>query len=160
MLTYLFIYVIMTLGSFTALLMLQDEQGRAFETFADISGLATRKPAIAWCLLFLMFSLAGIPPLLGFWGKFVVFQAAVEADMLLLAAVGIAASVIGAFYYLKFIKVMFFEEASGDTVAASPAGHWIVLIGATLVISPLGYWLTIMLGQWTDKAAASLFQIL
>ncbi len=159
MLTYLSIYVIMTLGSFTALLMLQDEQGRAFETFADISGLATRKPAVAWCLLLLMFSLAGIPPLLGFWGKFVVFQAAVQADLLLLAAVGIAASVIGAFYYLKFIKVMFFDEPSGEAIGTSPIAHWVVLITATLIVSPLGYLLTIWLGEWTDKAASSLFYL-
>ena len=58
----------------------------------------------------MMFSLAGIPPLFGFWGKFVVFQAAVEADLVILAAIGIAASVIGAFYYLKIVKIMYFDE--------------------------------------------------
>ncbi|MFT6475004.1 MAG: NADH-quinone oxidoreductase subunit N, partial [Qipengyuania sp.] len=109
-LTYLAIYVAMTVGSFTALLMLRDPKGQNLETFADIAGLSTMRPALAWSLLVMMFSLAGIPPLFGFWGKFVVFQAAVQADLVALAAIGIAASVIGAFYYLKFIKVMFFDE--------------------------------------------------
>src|SRR5690606_33964964 len=102
----------MTVGSFVALLMLTDADGNGLETFADIKGLSTTRPALAWCLLLIMFSLAGIPPLMGFYAKLVVFQAAVEADLIILAAVGIAASVIGAFYYLKFIKVMFFDEAA------------------------------------------------
>ena len=77
-LTYLAIYVAMTIGSFTALLMLRAPDGTNLETFADISGLSTKRPALAWSLLALMFSLAVIPPLFGFWGKFVVFQAAVR----------------------------------------------------------------------------------
>ena len=159
MMTYLVIYVVMTLGSFTALLMLRDEDGRPFETFSDIAGLATRKPAIAWCLLLLMFSLAGIPPLFGFWAKFVVFRAAVEADLITLAAIGIAASVIGAFYYLKFVKVMFFDEAEGSVVKTSPIGQWIVLILAGIVVSPLGYFLNGLLDAWSSDAAASLFYL-
>ena len=72
--TYLAIYVAMTVGSFTALLMLRDPMGQNLETFDDIAGLSTNRPALAWCLLALMFSLAGIPPLFGFWGKFVVLK--------------------------------------------------------------------------------------
>ena len=154
---YLAIYVAMTIGSFVALLMLRDEEGRALETFADISGLSTTRPALAWCLLFLMFSLAGIPPLFGFWGKFVVFQAAVQADLVLLAAFGIAASVIGAFYYLKFIKVMFFDDSIRAPERHSPIGHWCVLTIAVLLISPLGYLLTPWLGSVADSAATALF---
>ena len=157
MLVYLAIYVPMTIGSFAALLMLRDEDGNPLETFDDIAGLATRRPAIAWSLLLLMFSLAGIPPLFGFWGKFVVFQAAVEADMIALAAIGIAASVIGAFYYLKFVKVMFFDDKTERGIAHSPAGHWAVLILAAVIVSPLGYLLTQPLGAWADHAATSLF---
>ncbi|WP_341712018.1 NADH-quinone oxidoreductase subunit NuoN [Erythrobacter sp.] len=153
--TYLAIYVAMTVGSFTALLMLRDPQGNPLETFADISGLSTKRPALAWCLLALMFSLAGIPPLFGFWGKFVVFQAAVRADLIALAAIGIAASVIGAFYYLKFIKVMFFDEPTREVEAKSPLGHWVVLALCAAFISPLGYLLTIPLGDWAARAAAA-----
>ena len=154
-LTYLAIYVAMVVGSFTALLMLRDPMGNSLETFADISGLSIKRPALAWALLALMFSLAGIPPLFGFWGKFVVFQAAVQADLVALAAIGIAASVIGAFYYLKFIKVMFFDEPTREVEDESPVSHWAVLAICAAIISPLGYLLTIPLGEWTAQAAAS-----
>ncbi|GAA4038817.1 NADH-quinone oxidoreductase subunit NuoN [Parerythrobacter jejuensis] len=157
MLTYLAIYVVMSLGSFVALLMLRDGEGTPLETFEDISGLSTTRPVLAWCLLLLMFSLAGIPPLLGFWGKFVVFQAAVEADMIILAALGIAASVIGAFYYIKFVKVMFFDEPVDRATGEADVAHWALLGGAAVIISPLGYLLTRWLGTLTDSAAAALF---
>ena len=156
-LVYLFIYVFMTIGSFVALLMLRDSEGNALATFEDISGLSSTSPALAWCLLALMFSLAGIPPLFGFWGKFVVFQAAVQADLIALAAIGIAASVIGAFYYIKFIKVMFFDEPKGVAPAKAPLSHWAVLGLSVLVISPLGYLLTPWLGNMAGAAAQALF---
>ena len=157
LLVYLAIYVVMSLGSFVALLMLRDTDGRQRETFDDIAGLSTKRPALAWCLLALMFSLAGIPPLFGFWGKFVVFQAAVQADMIALAAFGIAASVIGAFYYIKFVKVMFFDEPSEVAIADSSKAHWALLAITTLIVSPLGYLLTPQLGEFADRAAAALF---
>ncbi len=157
LMVYLSIYVFMTIGSFVALLMLRDVEGKPLATFDDIAGLSTTNPALAWCLLALMFSLAGIPPLFGFWGKFVVFQAAVQADMIALAAIGIAASVIGAFYYIKFVKVMFFDEPKGAGPAASPLSHWLVLGVCVLVISPLGYLLTPWLGTLADTAAQALF---
>ncbi|WP_271438665.1 NADH-quinone oxidoreductase subunit NuoN [Pontixanthobacter luteolus] len=160
MLVYLAIYVAMSLGSFVALLMLRDNDGNQLETFADISGLSVTRPALAWCLLALMFSLAGIPPLLGFWGKFVVFQAAVEADMILLAAIGIAASVIGAFYYIKFIKVMFFDKPADVVVAEKSSARWVVLGLCVLFISPLGYLATLKLGEFADRAASALFFII
>jgi len=156
----------MTIGSFAALLMLRDNSGEQIETFAGISGLSTTKPALAWCLLILMFSLAGIPPLFGFFGKFVVFQAAVEADLIALAAIGIAASVIGAFYYLKFVKVMFFDESlstepDGEAVIAdSPSGHWVVLGLSALLMSPLGYLAIPWLVSVADRAASALFTVI
>ena len=158
-LVYLAIYVVMTIGAFTAVLMLRDREGEQLETFTDIAGLSTVRPAVAWGVLLLMFSLAGIPPLFGFWGKFVVFQAAVQADMIILAAIGIAASVIGAFYYLKFVKVMFFDEPVREAETQSPVGHWAVLGICVLIVSPLGYLLTPWLGAIADGAAASLFTI-
>jgi NADH-quinone oxidoreductase subunit N len=157
MLVYLFIYVAMSLGSFVALLMLRDEDGALFETFADIRGLSVTRPAIAWALLVFMFSLAGIPPLLGFYGKFVVFQATVEAGLVAFGAIAIAASVIGAFYYIKFVKVMFFDEPAGVVTGKSGPAHWVLLGLTALIISPLGYLLTPSLTDLADKAAASLF---
>ena len=165
-LVYLAIYAAMTIGSFVALLMLRDSSGEQIETFAGIAGLSTTKPALAWCLLILMFSLAGIPPLFGFFGKFVVFQAAVQADLIALAAIGIAASVIGAFYYLKFVKVMFFDEPlstapEGQAVIAdSPTGHWVVLGLSALLMSPLGYLAIPWLVSVADRAASALFTVI
>lgn len=157
MLVYLFIYVAMSVGSFVALLMLRAEDGTLFETFADIRGLSVTRPAIAWALLLFMFSLAGIPPLLGFYSKFVVFQATVEAGLIAFGAIAIAASVIGAFYYIKFVKVMFFDEPAGVVTGKSEAGHWVLLGLTALIISPLGYLLTPSLTDLADKAARSLF---
>ncbi|MEM6826934.1 MAG: NADH-quinone oxidoreductase subunit NuoN [Pseudomonadota bacterium] len=157
MLIYLFIYVAMSLGSFTALLMLRSDSGDLYETFGDIAGLAVTRPAIAWGLLLLMFSLAGIPPLLGFYSKFVVFQATVEAGLVAFAAIAIAASVIGAFYYIKFVKVMFFDEPVDLVKGESGVAHWALLFLTAAIISPLGYLLTPSLSDLADKAAASLF---
>jgi len=156
MLVYLVFYVAMTVGSFVAVLMLKDAEGNSLETFGDIKGLSSTKPALAWCLLLIMFSLAGIPPLMGFYGKLVVFQAAVQADLLALAVIGIASSVIGAFYYLKFIKVMFFDEPVGRVQGTSDWAHWALLIISTLVISPIAFLGTEWLGNLTDMAAAAL----
>ena len=133
------------------------ESGSLYETFADIRGLAVTRPAIAWALLLLMFSLAGIPPLLGFYSKFVVFQATVEAGLVAFAAIAIAASVIGAFYYIKFVKVMFFDEPADVVKGASGTGHWVLLFLTAAIISPLGYFLTPSLADLADKAAAALF---
>ncbi|GGD76395.1 NADH-quinone oxidoreductase subunit NuoN [Croceicoccus mobilis] len=160
MLVYLFIYVFMSIAGFAVILMLRDVDGNPVEAIADLAGLSSVRPAMAWALLAVMFSLAGIPPLFGFYGKFVVFQAAVDADMIALAAIGIAASVIGAFYYIKVVKIAFFDEPSGRIVPETgPISHKIVLLVACLIISPLGYLLGPWLGGLTEKAAASLFLI-
>jgi NADH-quinone oxidoreductase subunit N len=158
MLVYLAIYVAMSIAGFTVVLMLRDVDGKPVEAITDLAGLSSVRPAMAWALLAVMFSLAGIPPLFGFWGKFVVFQAAVDADMIVLAALGIAASVIGAFYYIKVLKVAFFDEPSGRIAKESgPLSHQIILLVSCLFISPLGYVLTPWLGALADKAAQALF---
>jgi NADH-quinone oxidoreductase subunit N len=157
MLVYLAIYSAMTIGGFAALLMLKDAEGNQLESLADIAGLSRHRKVLAACLAMVMFSLAGIPPLFGFWGKFVVFQAAVEAGHIWLAAIGIAASVIGAFYYLKVVKVMYFDEPAAKAVGQSDWVHQAVLGLCALAISPLGYLLTKCLVGLADLAARSLF---
>src|SRR3546814_2703949 len=97
--------------------------------------------------MLLMFSLAGIPPLLGFWAKFVVFQATVEAGLVAFGAIAIAASVIGAFYYIKFVKVMFFDESAGVVTGKSGNGHWALLVLFSVIVSPLGSLLTPVLDE-------------
>jgi NADH-quinone oxidoreductase subunit N len=159
MLVYLAIYVPMTVGSFVAVLMLKDENGEPVEAIADMAGLSRTRPALAWCLAVLMFSLAGIPPLFGFWGKLVVFQAAVEADLVVLAALGIAASVIGAFYYIKIVKIMFFDEPADAVRGKSDWAHWALLWVCVILMSPLGYLLTGWLDTLADGAAAALFLV-
>ncbi len=157
MLVYLAIYVAMTIGGFVAVLMLKDEHGNPVEQIADIAGLSSHRKVLAACLAMVMFSLAGIPPLFGFWGKFVVFQAAVEAGLLPLAVIGIASSVIGAFYYLKVVKVMYFDEPAMKAVGQSDWIHQALLAASALFISPAGYLLTKCLGGLAAAAAAALF---
>jgi NADH-quinone oxidoreductase subunit N len=157
MLTYMAIYLVMTGAGFVAILMLRDENGDAVEAIGDLSGLSRTRPWLALALAVVMFSLAGIPPLFGFWGKFVVFQAAVEADLLVLAAIGIAASVIGAFYYIKIVKVMYFDEATDRVRGERDLAHAVLLGIATLFLSPLGYLLTRWLDTLSASAAGALF---
>ncbi|WP_374405513.1 NADH-quinone oxidoreductase subunit NuoN [Pelagerythrobacter sp.] len=156
MLVYLAIYVAMSLGSFVAVLMLRNAQGEQVEGVADIAGLSSSRPLLALCLAMMMFSLAGIPPLFGFWGKFVVFQAAVQADLVVLAAIGIAASVIGAFYYIKIVKVMYFDDPAEVVTGNAGWAHWLILAVTAVIVSPLGYLLTRVLGDFADRAAAAL----
>ncbi len=157
MLIYLAIYVAMTIGSFVAVLMLRTADGGHTEQIADLAGLSQTRPGLALCLGIQMFSLAGIPPLFGFWGKVVIFQAAVHAGLVVLAFLGIAASVIGAFYYIKVVKVMYFDEPVDVVQGKSDLGNWAVLVLSTVFVSPLGYLLTVGLGALSAKAAAALF---
>jgi NADH-quinone oxidoreductase subunit N len=157
MLVYLAIYVAMTVGSFVAVLMMRDASGAPLEGISDLAGLSRARPMLALCLAMVMFSLAGIPPLFGFWGKFVVFQAAVQANLVPLAFLGMAASVIGAFYYIKIVKVMYFDEPADTITGKSDWAHWALLAIASAAISPLGYLVTIWLGRLADGAAAVLF---
>jgi NADH-quinone oxidoreductase subunit N len=157
MLVYLAIYLAMVLAGFVAILMLKDADGEPVEAIADISGLSRTRPWLAGALAIVMFSLAGVPPLFGFWGKFVVFQAAVKAHLVPLAAIGIAASVIGAYYYIKIVKVMYFDEPADKVTGRSDWAHRALLALTTLFISPLGYLLTKWLGGLADTAATALF---
>ena len=157
MLVYLAIYVVMSLGAFAAVLMLRDGDGNAVESIADLGGLSRSRPGLSGALAMIMFSLAGIPPLFGFWGKFVVFQAAVQAGLVPLAAVGIAASVIGAFYYLKIVKVMYFDEATDKVAGGNELGLGVILTASALALSPLGYLATNWLGGLAGTAATALF---
>jgi NADH-quinone oxidoreductase subunit N len=109
-LIYLLVYIVMTLGTMLAILQLRRADGSYSENIADLSGLYRSRPGLAAALAAFMFSLAGIPPLFGFWPKLLVFNAAINAQMFPLAVIGVLASVIGAFYYLRIIKVMFFDE--------------------------------------------------
>jgi NADH-quinone oxidoreductase subunit N len=102
----------MTLGSFSIILAMK-RKGQAFEEIKDFAGLSRTNPLLAFFFAMLLFSLAGIPPLAGFFAKWYVFVAAIKANLFTLAVVGVLSSVVGAFYYLSIIKVMYFEEPAG-----------------------------------------------
>jgi NADH-quinone oxidoreductase subunit N len=109
MLIYMAIYVTMNIGTF-AFILSMEKDGAPVTDIASLNMYASREPAKALAMLILLFSLAGVPPLLGFFGKFVVLQAAVDAGMAWLAVAGVIASVIGAFYYIRIVYFMYFGE--------------------------------------------------
>ncbi len=157
MLFYLAIYVVMTLGAFICVLEMRDADGKQREDLASLSGLSQTRPGLAAAFAVFMFSLAGIPPLFGFWGKFLVFDAAVKAGFFPLAVIGIAASVIGAFYYIKVVKIIYFDDpANVLTAKGSASGNVLIAILAALV-SPLGYLAIPVLAPVTALAAQALF---
>ena len=106
---YMAIYLAMTLGTFACILSMR-AGGVLVENISDLSGLARTSPAMAFFLAVMMFSLAGIPPLAGFFAKYFVFLAAIKAGLYVLAVIGVLASVVGAYYYLTIVKVMYFDE--------------------------------------------------
>jgi NADH-quinone oxidoreductase subunit N len=115
-LVYLAIYLVMNLGAWAVILCMR-RQGRMLEQIADLSGLSRTSPALALALAIFMFSLAGVPPAAGFFAKLYVFLAAIDAKLTGLAVIGVVTSVVGAFYYLRIVKVMYFDEpvAAFDT---------------------------------------------
>jgi len=154
---YLAVYVVMTLGAFLCVLWMRDADGRPVEEIASLSGLSQTRPALAAALAIFMFSLAGIPPLFGFWSKLLVFQAAVASGYIALAVAAILGTVVGAYYYLRIVKVMYFDEpAPAYGRVKEPVQGALILIAA-LIISPLGYLLIGPLQALTDKAAGSIF---
>jgi NADH-quinone oxidoreductase subunit N len=108
-LVYLAIYVAMTLGSF-AIIIAMKRNGQAVEEISDFAGLSRTNPLLAFFFAMFLFSLAGVPPLAGFFGKFYVFLAAIHANLFTLAVIGVLCSVVGAFYYLSIVKVMYFDD--------------------------------------------------
>jgi NADH-quinone oxidoreductase subunit N len=105
---YLAIYLAMTLGTFACILAMRRE-GRMIEDIDSLSGLSRTNPMMAFMLAMLLFSLAGIPPLAGFFAKFYVFLAAIHAGLYALAVIGVLLSVVGAYYYLRIVKLMYFD---------------------------------------------------
>src|SRR5579884_733786 len=108
-LVYLAIYIAMTLGSFAIILAMR-RNGQAVEQISDFAGLSRTNPLLAFFFAMFLFSLAGVPPLAGFFGKFYVFLAAIHANLFTLAVIGVLTSVVGAFYYLSIVKVMYFDD--------------------------------------------------
>ena len=144
---YAIAYALMSAAAFGAVVLLS-RKGHEAEEIADFRGLWSRDPMRAMLVMFIMASLAGVPPFLGFWAKLEVLLAALDAGLLWLAIVGIVCAVIGAFYYLRVMKAMFFEEPEGEGPRVHPDGHLrlvfainaVALLALGLVADPILRW--------------------
>jgi NADH-quinone oxidoreductase subunit N len=153
---YLTIYATMTLGTFACILSMKNEKGYT-ENIADLAGLSRTYPRMAFLLALFMFSLAGIPLLAGFFAKWYVFKAAVDAGLWWLAVVGVVTSVVGAFYYVRIVKLMYFDEPAPDFIAEYDAPKGIVMMAMGLLNSPVSLLLIGPLFTLAGSAAASFF---
>lgn len=134
-LVYLSIYMVMTAGAFGVVLYMRRD-GLAVETITDLAGLSRTNPFLAYAMTIFMFSMSGIPPMAGFFGKLVIFSAAVNAGFYSLAVLGVLASVVAAWYYLRIVKVMFFDESVGPfDPDFSIARHAVVLACAAFILA-------------------------
>ena len=148
-LIYMAIYVVMTLGTFACILsMRRNDVG--VEDIDELSGLARTNLPMAVGLMILMFSLAGIPPLVGFFAKYYVFLAAIQAGLYPLAIIGVLASVVGAYYYLRIVKVMFFDDARDPFQPIRFVAGMVIAVSALVMV--LG---VVGLGPFVDAALAA-----
>jgi len=155
MLVYLTIYVIMTLGTFGCILAMK-RNGQNVENINDLAGLSKSNPLMAAALAIFMFSMAGIPPLAGFFGKLYVFLSALEAGLVTLAVIGVLTSVVGCFYYIRIIKVMYFDDA--EEALDRKVGTEINVVVAAAAIVILAFFIyPSLITDGAAAAAASLF---
>lgn len=131
LLIYMTIYLVMTLGAFGVIVTMR-RAGVLVEEISDLAGLARRSPGLALAMVVFMFSLAGIPPLAGFFGKFYIFMAAIDAHLYTLAVVGVLSSVVAAYYYLHVVKVMYFDAPAEPLETGVPRE-----MGAVLTLTGL-----------------------
>jgi NADH-quinone oxidoreductase subunit N len=146
---YMTIYLLMTMGTFAAILSMRRD-GHYVETIADLAGLARTNGPMAFFLAVMMFSLAGIPPLAGFFAKFYVFVAAVQANLFALAVIGFLCSVVAAFYYLRIVKIMYFDEPALAFDQAGAAARVVLALATALIL-----FYTIVPGPITSAATAA-----
>ena len=131
--TYITIYLVMNLAFFSCLFMLK-RNDKYYENIEDLSGLSKKHPILSFSLLIVLFSLAGIPPLAGFFAKFYVFLAVIEQSMYFLAIVGLLATVVAAFYYLRIIKIIYFDPEKEEYETSHNLGLKITLAISTIFI--------------------------
>ena len=132
-LVYLAIYLFMTVGAFACILSMRNKLGPV-EDIDSLAGLAKTNLPMAFVLAMILFSMAGIPPLAGFFAKFYVFAAAIKAGLYPLAIIGVLASVVAAYYYLRVVKIMFFDEAQQEFVPAEQGTRLVMVIAGLFVL--------------------------
>ena len=148
-LIYLLTYVAMSVGAFACILSMR-RNGHAVEKISDLGGLAKTDVTLATLFAIFMFSMAGVPPMAGFFGKLYIFLAAVNSGMWFLAVVGVLTSVVGCFYYLRIIKVMFFDTAESPFDARSAGVSFVALASGAFTVL-----FAIVLGTFTSAAASA-----
>ena len=151
---YMLIYMITTIGSFACVICMR-RNGQSVENISDLAGLGKTNKGLAFVLSMLMFSLAGIPPLAGFFGKLFVFMAAVKAGLFLLAILGVVASVVGAFYYLRIIKIIYFDEPAPAFDAPDREIKWTAYLAAAFTLVAVVFLQPLL--NWASAAAQSLY---
>ncbi len=132
--TYLAIYLVTSFGAFACVLAM-NRNGHYFEDINELAGLSRTNPALAFAFAMLMFSLAGVPPLAGFFAKWYVFAAAVNAKLYPLAIIGVVTSVVGAYYYLRIVKIIYFDEPREAFTPAPVAIRFVASVAALLVLA-------------------------
>lgn len=136
---YVLVYALMSMGGFGMIILLS-RAGFEAERLDDFKGLNDRSPWFAFMMLILMFSMAGVPPFLGFWAKLAVLKAVVDVNMVWLAAVAVVFSVIGAFYYLRIVKLMYFDKAEDASALEASADMRVMMSANGLLVLGLGLW--------------------
>ncbi|MGK2739895.1 NADH-quinone oxidoreductase subunit NuoN [Tepidicaulis sp. LMO-SS28] len=131
---YMTIYMIMTLGVFCCILAMRRKEEGMVEDIEDLAGLSQHQPLLAFLFSMLMFSLAGVPPLAGFFAKYFVFAAAIEAELYTLAVIGVLSSVVAAFYYLRVVKVIYFDEPAAP-FEQPLANELRIVLGASSIVT-------------------------
>jgi NADH-quinone oxidoreductase subunit N len=154
-LIYLAIYVVTNIGVFVCILSMR-RRGEMVENISDLAGIAKARPVFAFALAMLMFSLAGIPPLAGFFAKFYVFLAAIQTGLYPLAVIGVIASVVGAFYYLRIVKIMYFDEPAA-ALEPTMELRLAAILTASTAFTVLFVLFASLLEAPAEAAAASLF---
>jgi proton-translocating NADH-quinone oxidoreductase chain N len=153
---YMFMYVMTNTLLFAGIILFSNATNS--ETIRDMAGLSRRNPWIALGMTIALLSLAGIPPTAGFWGKFLLFRAAVDANMAWLAMIGVLNAIIGLYYYLIVIKVMYVDRSPDDDKAiAMPAPYGFVVGATALAVLLLGTFLVTPVWEWASNAGTDLF---
>ncbi|WP_199092493.1 NADH-quinone oxidoreductase subunit NuoN [Bosea sp. ASV33] len=147
--TYMAIYLATTLAAFACVLMMRRD-GKLVEDISELAGLSRTNGWMAFAMAMMMFSLAGIPPLAGFWAKWYVFLAAINAKLYVLAVIGVLTSVVGAYYYLRLVKVMYFDEPKPAFEKSDLGVRTVLLISALFVLV-----LSLVPAPLFDSAAAA-----
>jgi NADH-quinone oxidoreductase subunit N len=157
LLIYMLIYIVTNIGVFACIISLEKNEGETISNTDDLSGLSKKYPFISFSMAMLMFSFAGIPPLAGFFGKYLIFRSAIENGLIEIAVFGLIISVVAAFYYIRIIKIMYFDESNIKITMLSSKGLNITNVICTIFIVFFIFIYSIFpISELADLAASSI----